>query len=135
MQRKSLTHLGETEMEVLHHVWDLGEATVADVRERILEDRDVAYTTVMTVLKKLAEKGYLTYHKEGRSYVYTPAQSPDEVQHSLLRRLMEKVFKGSPSALVQTLVQREDLSDEEREEIKQLIDALEASEADDDDAA
>ena len=135
MRKKSLTHLGETEMEVLHHVWDLGEATVADVRERILEDRDVAYTTVMTVLKKLAEKGYLTYHKEGRSYVYQPAQSPDEVQHSLLRRLMDKVFKGSPSALVQTLVRREDLSDEERKEIKQLIDALEASEADDDDAA
>jgi len=132
MKRKSLTHLGETEMEVLHHVWDLGEATVADVRERILADRDVAYTTVMTVLKKLAEKGYLTYHKEGRSYVYAPAQAPDEVQHSLLRRLMEKVFHGSPSALVQTLVKREDLSDAERREILDIIDALEASEADDD---
>jgi len=136
MQRKSLTHLGETEMEVLHHVWDLGEATVADVRERILEDRDVAYTTIMTVLKKLAEKGYVTYHKEGRSYVYAPAQQPNEVQHSLLRRLMEKVFHGSPSALVQTLVQQEDLSDAERREIKNIIDALEASEqSDDDDAA
>jgi predicted transcriptional regulator len=135
MQRKSLTHLGETEMEVLHHVWDLGEATVADVRERILEDREVAYTTIMTVLKKLAEKGYLTYHKEGRSYVYAPAQQPDEVQHSLLQRLMEKVFHGSPSALVQTLVQREDLSDAERREIKNLIDALEASEENDDDDA
>jgi predicted transcriptional regulator len=136
MRRKSLTHLGETEMEVLHHVWDLGEATVADVRERILEDRDVAYTTIMTVLKKLAEKGYLTYHKEGRSYVYAPAQQPDEVQHNLLQRLMEKVFHGSPSALVQTLVQREDLSDAERREIKNIIDALEASEErDDDDAA
>jgi predicted transcriptional regulator len=135
MQRKSLTHLGETEMEVLHHVWDLGEATVADVRERILDDRDVAYTTVMTVMKKLAEKGYLTYHKEGRSYVYEPAQQPDEVQHSLLRRLMEKVFHGSPSALVQTLVQRENLSDAERREILDIIDALEASEADDDDAS
>ncbi len=125
MKRKSLTHLGETEMEVLHHVWDLGEATVADVRERILEDRDVAYTTIMTVMKKLAEKGYLDYHKEGRSYVYQPAQEPNEVQHSLLQRLMEKVFQGSASALVQTLVQREDLSNDERAEIRALIDALE----------
>ncbi|PSQ80625.1 MAG: BlaI family transcriptional regulator [Bacteroidetes bacterium QS_1_63_11] len=130
MQRKSLTHLGETEMEVLHHVWDLGEATVADVRERILEDREVAYTTIMTVLKKLAEKGYLDYHKEGRSYVYQPAQTPNEVQHSLLRRLMDKVFEGSPSALVQTLVQREDLSDDERAEIRALIDTLDERDAD-----
>ncbi|WP_263786733.1 BlaI/MecI/CopY family transcriptional regulator [Salinibacter grassmerensis] len=134
MQRKSLTHLGETEMEVLHHVWDLGEATVADVRERILEDRDVAYTTVMTVLKKLAEKGYLDYHKEGRSYVYKSAQEQDAVQHSLLRRLMEKVFRGSPSALVQTLVQREDLSDDEREEIRALINALDEKNSETDDA-
>ncbi len=134
MRRKSLTHLGETEMEVLHHVWDLGEATVSDVRERILNDRDVAYTTVMTVLKKLAEKGYLDYHKEGRSYVYEPAQAPDAVQHSLLQRLMEKVFEGSPSALVQTLVEREDLSDDEREEIKALIDALDEEDAPTDDS-
>lgn len=133
MKRKSLTHLGETEMEVLHHVWDLGEATVTDVRERILEDRDVAYTTIMTVLKKLAEKGYLDYHKEGRSYVYQPAQEPNEVQHSLLRRLMDKVFEGSPSALVQTLVRREDLSDDERAEIRALIDALEEEDTDADD--
>jgi predicted transcriptional regulator len=107
-------------------VWDLGEATVADVRERILDDRDVAYTTVMTVLKKLAGKGYLTYHKEGRSYVYEPAEEPNAVQHSLLQRLMEKVFHGSPTALVQTLVQKENLSDAERRELKSLIDALDA---------
>jgi predicted transcriptional regulator len=117
--------LGETEMEVLHHVWDLGEATVADVRERVLDEREVAYTTIMTVMKKLADKGYLQYHKEGRTYVYAPAQEPNKVQHSLLRRLMESVFEGSPMALVQTLVQHEDLSDEERAEIRQLIDTME----------
>jgi predicted transcriptional regulator len=125
MRKKSLTQLGETEMEVLHHVWDLGEATVADVRERILEEREVAYTTIMTVMKKLADKGYLEYHKDGRTYVYAPAQEPNKVQHSLLRRLMESVFDGSPMALVQTLVQHEDLSDEERAEIRKMIDAME----------
>lgn len=121
MNKPSLTSLGETEMEVLHHVWDLGEARVGDVRERILADRDIAYTTVMTVMKKLADKGYLTYRKEGRSYVYEPARSQSDVQHSLLRRLMDKVFGGSPAALVQTLVQREDLSPQDRRELKSLI--------------
>lgn len=126
MKRPSLTPLGETEMEVLHHVWDLGEASVADVHERILDDRDVAYTTVMTVMKKLAEKGYLTYHKEGRSYVYEPAKPANEVQHTLLQRLMNKVFHGSPSALVQTLVRREDMSDDERSRIRSIIEELDA---------
>lgn len=125
MRKKSLTQLGETEMEVLHHVWNLGEATVADVRERILAEREVAYTTIMTVMKKLADKGYLDYHKEGRSYVYAPAQAPDTVQHNLLRRVMDRVFEGSAMALVQTLVRHEDLSDEERDEIRKMIDAME----------
>lgn len=129
-RKKSLTPLGETEMEVLQLVWELGEATVNDVRDRILEDRDVAYTTIMTVMKNLAEKGYLTYEKEGRTYVYEPARPAEEVRHSLLTELMGKVFEGSASALVQTLVQNEELTADERAQIQSLIEQME--EEDDD---
>ena len=123
-RKKSLTPLGETEMEVLRHVWRLDRATVADVRAEMLKERDVAYTTVMTVMKKLADKGYLRYEKEGRAYVYEAARRPDAVRHSLLGDLLEKVFGGSPMALVQTLVRREDLSDTERRELQRLIETL-----------
>lgn len=123
--KKSLTPLGETEMEVLHHVWDLGEATVKDVQGRILESREVAYTTIMTVMKNLADKGYLRYEKDGVTYVYSPAIEPDSVRFSLVKDLVTKVFKGSPMELVQTLVTGEDLSDAEREEIKKMIDKME----------
>ena len=129
MKRKSLTPLGETEMEVLHHVWDLGEATVADVRERILQNRKVAYTTVMTVMKNLADKGYLTYRKDGATYVYTSERPPDEVRSSLVGDLVRKVFRGSPLALVQTLVRSGDLTDAERKELRRLIDAMEDDDA------
>lgn len=122
--KKSLTPLGETEMEVLHHVWELGEATVKDVQERILESRDVAYTTIMTVMKNLADKEYLQYRREGVTYVYSPAQEPESVRFSLVRDLVTKVFKGSSMELVQTLVQGEELSGEEREAIKRLIDNM-----------
>ncbi len=125
MKRKSLTPLGETEMEVLHHVWDLGRATVAEVQARILHERKVAYTTVMTVMKKLADKGYLQFEKEGATYVYSAARSSEEVQRSLVDDLVSKVFRGSSLALVQTLVRHEDLTDEERRDIKQLIEAME----------
>lgn len=125
MRSKSLTPFGETEMEVLQHVWDLGRATVADVRERILENRDVAYTTVMTVMKNLAEKGYLDYERDGHSYVYTPKKKAEEVQYSLISSLIRKAFKDSPAALVQTLVKYENLSDEERAEILEMIRSME----------
>lgn len=123
--RKSLTPLGETEMEVLHHVWELGEASVSDVQQKILENRKVAYTTVMTVMKNLADKKYLKYRKEGLSYIYSAAIQPDEVRYKLVNRLIDKVFQGSPSDLVQTLVQNEKLTDKERSEIIKMIDKLE----------
>ena len=130
MRRKSLTPLGETEMEVLHLVWELRRATVADVRTRMLKHRDVAYTTVMTVMKNLADKGYLQFDKEGVTYIYSAARAPEDVRQSLLGELMQKVFKGSPGALVQTLVASEQLSDAEREEIKRIIDQMEDDDAD-----
>src|SRR5699024_2659992 len=123
--KKSLTPLGETEMEVLHHVWRLKEASVKDVRKRILENREVAYTTIMTVMKNLADKGYLKYRKEGVSYIYSPAVEPESVRFNLVNDLVKKVFSGSPKSLVQTLVQNEDLSDDERREIRNLIDDME----------
>jgi predicted transcriptional regulator len=123
--KKSLTPLGETEMEVLHHVWKLQEATVKQVRKRILENRQVAYTTIMTVMKNLADKGYLKYRKDGVTYVYSPAVEPESVRFNLVNDLVKKVFRGSPKQLVQTLVQNEDLSEDERIEIKNLIDGME----------
>jgi predicted transcriptional regulator len=123
--RKALTPLGETEMEVLHHVWELGEASVSDVQQKILEKRKVAYTTVMTVMKNLADKKYLKYRKEGLSYIYSAAIQPDEVRYKLVDRLIDKVFHGSPKDLVQALVQNEKLTDKERSEIIKMIDKLE----------
>ena len=131
MRSKSLTPLGETEMEVLEHVWDLGEATVADVHARILRQRKVAYTTVMTVLKKLATKGFLTFTTRGASYVYSAARPAEEVRRELLRNVMDKVFQGSAAAVVHSLVRTEDLSEEERKEIRSLIRELGPEEADD----
>lgn len=122
--RKPLSPLGETEMEILNHVWNLGEASVSEVRDKILDYREVAYTTVMTIMKNLADKSYLKYRKEGLSYIYSAAVHPDEVRYSLINRLVDKVFQGSPKELVQTLVQSEKLTDEERDEIKKMIDKL-----------
>ena len=111
-------------MEILHHVWKLGEASVAEVQQRILQDRKVAYTTVMTVMRNLADKGYLKFRKEGLAYIYSAKKHPDDVRNFLINRLVDKVFHGSSSALVQTLVKNEQLSDEEKENIKKTIDEI-----------
>lgn len=124
MRRRTLSRLGETEMEVLRHVWALGEASVADVHSTILKDRAVAYTTVMTVMRKLARKGFLHCDSTGSRYLYTPARAPAQVRQELVQDLLDQVFQGSASALVQTLVRSERIPPGERAEIQELLMSL-----------
>ena len=119
-----MSRLGETEMEVLHHVWALGEASVADVHSVILKSRAIAYTTVMTVMKKLARKGFLHCDSSGSRYLYTPARAPARVRQELVQDLLDQVFQGSASALVQTLVRGEQIPPGERAEIQELLMSL-----------
>lgn len=123
-RRATLVPLGETEMEVLRHVWNTGDATVADVHTAIQRDRPVAYTTVMTVMKNLHDKGYLARHRDGRQDRYSAARSADAVQTGLLRGFLGHVFGGSPAALVRTLVGDEQISDDEKAELRRLLDRL-----------
>ncbi len=119
-----MSRLGETEMEVLHHVWALEEASVADVHSVILKGRAIAYTTVMTVMKKLARKGFLHCDSSGSRYLYTPARAPARVRQELVQDLLDQVFQGSASALVQTLVRGEQIPPGERAEIQELLMSL-----------
>lgn len=108
-------------MEMLHLVWEHGPATVAEIHERIRASRAVAYTTVMSQLRKLADKGYLSIEKKGTAFVYSTARAPGEVRSSLLSNIVEKVFRGSAADLVANLVASEQLSDDELDEIKRLV--------------
>ncbi|NUQ81535.1 MAG: BlaI/MecI/CopY family transcriptional regulator [Bacteroidetes bacterium] len=121
MQKRSVAGLGETEMEVLNHVWRLQNATVSDVHESMRSYRKVAYTTVMTIMKKLADKGLLRIEKEGVSYRYFPTRTEAEVKAELAGSFVSSVFGNSRVQLVQTLVKRENLSTAEIEELKKLI--------------
>ena len=126
--RNPLTPLGGTEMEVLRHVWALGRATVREVHDRIQSDRRLAYTTVMTVMKNLAEKDYLAYERDGQTYVYTAKRRPEDVRGSVLSGILDKVFGGDPASLIQTLVDA-DLSDADRQRLRAIVDGFDAPEA------
>ena len=122
--RNPITPLGGTEMEILRQVWDLGHATARDVHDRIAASRDVAYTTVTTVMRNLADKGYLSFERDGATFVYTAARPAEEVRQSLLSTVVEKVFGGSARTLIQTLADHESLTDAEQAEVRRLLDQL-----------
>jgi predicted transcriptional regulator len=109
----------DRELDVMSVLWDLGSATVAEVRER-LADR-LAYTTVLTVLRTLEQKGHVGHTGEGRAHRYHPLVKRAAAGRSALRRLVDKVFDGSPELLLTQLVSDRNLSDEELRRLRRLV--------------
>jgi predicted transcriptional regulator len=91
------------ELECLKVLWEMGEASVRDVRDRLGENRVLAYTTVMTLLDRLVRRGSATRHKQGRSFLYAPRISRDRLRQLALDRLVETFFDGSPRSLAEYL--------------------------------
>ena len=101
-------------------LWDLESATVAEVRER-LED-DLAYNTVLTILRILEAKGLAAHRKEGRAHRYHPLLGREEAGRSILGRMRDKLFKGSAELLMTHLVSEEQLSPEAVRRLRKLLD-------------
>ena len=119
------TDLGDAELEVLKALWDLGRAPVREVMNHLHEaGRHVAYTTVLTVLSRLEQKGVVASDKSGVAYVYRPAVTRARVTRSRLRSLIEQLYDGSAGPLVLQLVRQEKLSSHEIEALHELVDAL-----------
>jgi len=109
----------DRELDVMSVLWDIGPATVADVRERIADE--LAYTTVLTVLRTLEQKGYVGHTEDGRAHRYKPLVKREVAGRTALRRLVEKVFDGSPELLLTQLVSDKNLSDEELRRLRKLL--------------
>lgn len=113
----SLTDREANLMEVL---WDRGPSTVAEVQAE-LPDR-LAYTTVLTILRNLEGKSYVTHQEEGRAHRYSAVIERDVAQRSALQALKQKLFQGSTELLLTRLVTEKDLSKKEIERIQKLLD-------------
>jgi BlaI family penicillinase repressor len=109
----------DRELDVMSVLWEAESATVAEVRERLADD--LAYTTVLTVLRTLEQKGYVGHTGEGRAYRYHPLVKRAAAGRSALRRLVDKVFDGSPELLLTQLVSDKNLSDEELRRLRKLL--------------
>jgi BlaI family transcriptional regulator, penicillinase repressor len=110
----------ERELDVMDILWKRGTGTVSEVRD-LLRD-ELAYTTVLTILRTLEEKGFVGHEEEGRAYRYHPLVERTEAQESHLKRLVGKLFSGSPEALVTQLVADRRLSRDELERLRGLLD-------------
>ena len=119
MPRRKTNTLTNAEHRIMEVIWERGTATVAEVVEA-LGHKD-AYTTILTLMRILASKGYLSTRKEGRAHVFTPRVDRDTIARKAVHQLLSRFFSGSPSELVLTFLREEDLTPEELDRIKAKI--------------
>ena len=119
--RPRKTELTDHELRIMQVVWDRGNVTVRDVYEELLKHRKIAYTTVMTVMGVLEQKGRLKKSATGRAYVYTPAQPQSEVVSGMVRDFIGRVFNGMAKPLLVSMLEDGKISEDELDELKKLL--------------
>jgi predicted transcriptional regulator len=111
--------LADREAEIMEVLWDFGPSTVAEVKERVTDD--LAYTTVLTILRTLESKGYVTHDPEGKAHRYSALIERDAARRSALRAMAEKFFKGSTAGLLTHLVADEELKPADLRRLRELL--------------
>ena len=109
------------ELKIMKVVWRLETATVRQVYEELLKQRRIAYTTVMTMMNILEQKGYLKKRQGDRAFVYTPSRPEKQVIRAMVREFVDRVFNGAAEPLLLYLVEDDQLSKEELDEIRRSI--------------
>jgi predicted transcriptional regulator len=122
--RQPTRTLTPQELAIMKVVWSAEPATVRDVYERLRSSRDVAYTTVLTMMKILEQKGYVTKERVERAYVYRAARPRQQVLGGMVREFVDRVFDGASRPMLLHLVKHTKLSDKQR---KALLRAIEES--------
>jgi BlaI family penicillinase repressor len=124
MPRPASRYPTELELEILKILWEQGPLPTRDIRDALASGeaaRDLAHTSVITILNIMVDKGYLDRTKSGGAYTFTPLVKREDVSGGMLDDLVERVFSGSAASLLLSLLERADLDDEEIRRLRAMI--------------
>jgi predicted transcriptional regulator len=121
LPRKKSQGLTDAELRLMEVLWGKDRATVAEVVEALPQDVPLAYSSVLTTLRILENKGYLKHRKEGRAFIYRPVVDRERVREKAVTRLLQRFFGGSPEQLMLSLVERRKLNPEQLKRLRKRI--------------
>jgi predicted transcriptional regulator len=124
-------HLGDQELEVLTYIASHAPVTAREVAEKFAEERNLARTTILTVIERLRKKGYLTRRRREGVYEYVPRVAQSEVMNGMVRQFIQRTLGGSVSPVVAYLSQSREISETELDELQALVDQLKREKRDD----
>ncbi|MCJ8294989.1 MAG: BlaI/MecI/CopY family transcriptional regulator [Colwellia sp.] len=122
MARKKSTQLTDSEQSIMQILWQKKQASVREIADILSEEKTTAYTTVQTMCKILADKGYADFHKEGKAFIYTPKITQKDARKGALTSLLNKFFGGSPEVLAQHLMEETDIELDDLAALQKQID-------------
>jgi predicted transcriptional regulator len=121
MRGRKAAQLSELQLDIMRTLWTTGEATTAQVHERMGKPRSLAYTTVATLLHRLEKQGLLRSSKDGRERVFAPAITEDEVTHRMVTDFVGKLFGGDPQALMSHLVRSSEFDEGDLQAVSEML--------------
>lgn len=121
MRRQKTHRLGDLQLRIIKVLWQRGECTVGDVVTEITKERDLAYTTIATMLRKMEARGLVSHRVDGRNFVYRAAVDAGSVTSNMSGHLIDRLFEGSLADLVCHLLETREVSREELAKIEKLI--------------
>ena len=121
MPRKKSLYLTDAELRLMDVLWEKGAATVSEVVEAVADEAALAYSTVLTTLRILENKGYLRHTKDGRAFVYRPVVPREKAQESAVKHLLRRFFEDSPELLVLNMIERKKISADQLNRLRKRI--------------
>lgn len=125
MARLKSPTLTDAELRLMQVLWKHGPSSVSAVTDALPKKLGLAYSTVLTTLRILEQKGYVTHRNEGRAFIYEPVIGKDEAQQKAVQHLLGRLFEGSPELLLHSILENERLSPEELQRLRDMIDRME----------
>jgi predicted transcriptional regulator len=120
-----MTKPTESELEILALLWEMKEASVRQIHERLALTKDTGYTTTLKIMQIMHAKGMVTRDEQNRSHIYRPSTNQKDTQNSLLKNLVKTAFGGSAQNLVMQALGQENPSKDDLDEIRAFLDQLE----------
>jgi BlaI family transcriptional regulator, penicillinase repressor len=119
--RPKIHRLGDLQLKIMKRLWACREATVADLHQQLQDEKELAYTTIATMLRKMEARKLLKHRLEGRSFVYRAAVPEEAVTRGLADHLVDRLFEGSLTDVVSHLLSTREVSRDELTELERLI--------------
>ena len=121
MEKQRVHKLGDLQLKIMRILWQSREATVSEVHETLSGEKDLAHTTIATMLRKMEQRGLVRHRTEGRTFIYEPSVEEDTVTRKMADDLVERLFAGSLTDAVSHLISNREISRTELARLEKLI--------------